>query len=175
MKDYIETSFEEGLLKPYIVEIIQAEETGFFLPVSFIQKEQGLQCIYKVKNLYPLRLIKEIEISEAVNFVQLFVNGIKEGELHYIFPEDYTVNFNLVYTDEKLELLKICYIPASEGTGAEGKILEFLYFLESRVNEDDLGYIFQMEKYIGESSADAGDFRRFLGRIRREIRENRII
>lgn len=171
MNGYIELIYEKTELKNYIVEILQAEEAAFFLPVSFIEKENKTECVHKTEGFYPLRLMKEISIGDALEFVILFAAGIRDGERHYIFPEDYEINSNLIYTDEFLEKIKICFVPVNEGTGAKGKILEFLYFLENRVNEDYTGYIFQLEKYMGQGSCEYMTIESFVSSLKREIAE----
>ena len=175
MNDYIEILYQKKVLKTYIMEIIQAEDTAFFLPVSFIEEKEKVRFIYKVRDAYPLRLAKEFIIDDVLNFTISYIRGIQDAERHYIFPEDYNINLNLVYADSRMEKLKAGYVPAEQGDTAEKKILELLYFFESRVKEEEVGYIFQLEKYLAEEARDYRSFERYIYKMRREISENGII
>ncbi len=100
-------------MERYKVEILRRGECRLFLPVSVTYGEEGEpKRIVILKNGFA-RLGERslLDAYTALGLLGIFADGMRDAAEHYLFPEDYEVNTETVYTDPEASTVKLAFRP----------------------------------------------------------------
>lgn len=174
MKNYVETRCRLRDVKAHIMTLVQAEEVNIFLPATFVINDEDVKCLHKTFDMEPVSNMTDIEAGDAMEMITSFLRNMKESERTYVFCDNYHIDNDLIYADNMLRDVKVCYEPSENDSGLNDKLMGFLIFLENKVSEDGLGYLLELEHYIEDNNPGYDTLRRYIWKMGREIHNRNI-
>ena len=169
MEKIIEVRYASGSIRNYQKDILSAELTELFLPVSWIEHAGGSTGMYNAEGYRPVTEMfgfgvkrkNGADIAYSLSgYVISVIGAAMEAENRYLFPEDYDISPELVYARVDAESLysakliwksALTHSPEKNTAWRFSEGLKSLLGLPACRNADDPdGYIAGMVRILSE-------------------------
>lgn len=168
INNVIEVKFEKSPEK-YVEEILSMEICKLFLPVSFIKDGDMVTAQFKTDGFTRLSAINSLAVTDIFSIIVSVFYGLKDGENHYIFPDEYEINCDTVFINKDFSDIKMIFNPPkAEKTGQE-KVVEFIEELKKKCSNEGIPYLNNAAGYIKTGSSGYRAIIHHLESLRREV------
>ncbi|MGF6376265.1 hypothetical protein M2140_001336 [Clostridiales Family XIII bacterium PM5-7] len=169
MEQHLEVTCEEKEIKTYVIEILTLGLGTMFLPVTFIKDDQFITGVYKAEGFRRLSTIEKMNTETILDIVLSLVHGIKDGENHCLFCDEYELSTETVLINEKSHVVKLVYVPFSEGKTGMSQLLQLLQLLGEKGSEESLGYVDSAISFMQENYSSYSAIVHYLEQLRNEV------
>lgn len=111
------------------------------LPISVVHEDALITAYYNTAGYKPLYLHTQFTLPTILNLLEKILMAIEECYEYLFFPEEYIINTNTIYVDERLREIRFIYIPDKEREKFQNKFRRLLKTLKECTTENGKIYL----------------------------------
>lgn len=133
------------------LEILKRGRCNSIFPLSIVHFGSNITGYYKISGYRKLGDYRELTAKSLFMAIEKIFQAIDECTQFLIFPEEFVINVNTIYIDERFTLVKIIYIP-DDKCKYKNKIKMLLRDLSKITTDEGRSYLERFEKVIEEKN-----------------------
>ena len=141
---------------------------GIF-PVSIIKDDEGLKGFYYTTGYIPLSVIEEASAFQILTLLEKTMEAIEMCKQYLIFPDEFVISTETVYTTKDYNEVKFTYIPEKIKNSASCKLIEFVKELKELTTENGKLYLNMLEEMIAVENLSFRGIKNMIIQLKREI------
>lgn len=151
MSGYLEVYYSSSGLASYVPDILTSGRCSLFFPAGFIQDAEKIKGIYRTEGYRKLSSLSTISTEDIFTIVLSILHGVHQSEKLYLFQEMFELCGESVYVDKYFATVKLIFIPAAGQTSLQKKLVDLLFALKKKGNEEGYGYIDDGIRFLQEN------------------------
>ena len=149
--------FEEDLEYEEKIDMLMEGACKRIFPISVKHNGKLITAYYNTAGYKPLSLLSELTLKSILNVLENVLLAVEECSEYLIFPEEYIMNTNTIYIDDKIDYIKYLYIPDRDKEKFQSKFIRLLNDLKALATENGKVYL---DMLIDISSVDKISYRK---------------
>ena len=141
MNQKIEVHYGEQGLPKWIMEQLAMGTMEVFLPVCFLETEDGLTGVFQTEGCRPLFHIHSLPTEDVFQLLCQVIRQMENNEKHYLFPERYVVGPDSVCFDPLKNRVKMIFLPAEDACSGRDRLCKLIRDCKRLVSEEGQGYL----------------------------------
>ncbi|NLY82082.1 MAG: hypothetical protein GX078_04830 [Clostridiales bacterium] len=150
MKSVIKRTVNRNEVPDYLIEIISMNYDKCFLDITTIENNDKITMIYDVKNQSKID-IKGYSLYQVISLIKDIVICEETNENHLIFPEDYLISLDLIYTSTKSNGIKLLYYPDETRSGFYEKLMGLIREISDHYQYSDKALLLSIIDNISQT------------------------
>ena len=110
-------------------------------PISLLHRDNLITGYYNTSGYKRLSSCNQLTAVRLLEIIEKIILAIEECCQYLIFPEEYIINTNTIYVDEKYESIKFTYIYDKNYENVKNKFCRLLNSLKEITTEDGKIYL----------------------------------
>ncbi|MBQ9961476.1 MAG: hypothetical protein IJP00_06165 [Firmicutes bacterium] len=141
---------------------------GIF-PISIIKDDEGLKGFYYTAGYMPLTVLENISALQVLTILEKTMEAIEECKQYLIFPDEYILSTETVYTSKNLDEVKITYIPGEKTEHSSIKMVNFVKELKRLTTESGVLYLNMLEEMLTLETLSFRGVKNLIIQLKREV------
>ena len=138
-------------------------------PISIIEDSDGIKGFYKISSYKKLSGFEQMSAGDVLTVLEKTIDAIDECIQYLIFPEEFVIDTDTVYTDSSFKNVKFTYVPSKEDATESRKILKFIDELKDITTESGKLYLNMTGELFAVENLSRTNIRAMLMQMKREI------
>lgn len=167
----MERLYEYNEIMEYETKILASGNCECFIPMSFVKIRGKLSVIYHTEGYKELKISKLNKPYEMLSAIEKLVLCMKESQNHLILKSRYSLEENLIFSNQNMSVIKIMFIPLNKVEKNETFAQKCIIFLEEMNFEDKRcnEYIDMIIDKLQSLNLSMRDLVNYLGELKREV------
>ena len=132
---------EDGLMYEEKTKILTENICKTIFPVSILYKDDSVTGYYNTSGYKRLSSCNQLTAVCLLEIIEKIIIAIEECCQYLIFPEEYVINTNTIYVDERYKNIKITYIADKNYENVKNKFHRLLNSMKELTTEDGRTYL----------------------------------
>lgn len=159
----------EELMYEEKMELLTGEVCNAIFPISIMHKGSITTGYYKTSGYRRLSLCDNLTAESVLNIAVRIIEAMEECCQYLIFPEEYVINSNTVYLDERYSKIKFTYIPDIDKLSFAKKFEGILMEMKALTTEEGSLYLDMLIELSGVENLSFLKLKALITRLLRQV------
>lgn len=132
---------EDELMYEEKTRILTENICKTIFPISILHRDNLITGYYNTSGYKKLSSCNQLTAAILLEIIEKIILAIEECCQYLIFPEEYVINTNTIYVDERYETIKITYIADKNYENVKNKFHRLLNSMKELTTEDGRTYL----------------------------------